>query len=64
MEKMRLYWPVFRIVSYIIIGLMNTVFLPFEAIGSWRNVLGYGLLILAIVEIVFQFVSFLQRLEE
>jgi uncharacterized membrane protein YfhO len=48
---MKKNWNFFRTLTLIIVGLLNTVFIRPEDIGSWKNYLGYLLLILAAVDI-------------
>ena len=46
-------WPVFRFCIFIVLGLMNTVFIKPELVGTLENYIGYALLVLALVDIVF-----------
>ncbi|MCA9741650.1 MAG: hypothetical protein H6695_01445 [Deferribacteres bacterium] len=50
-----------RALLLIIIGLMNTVFIRPEDVGSWKNDVGIGLLILAAIQIVYLFVALRKR---
>ena len=49
---MKKYWPVVRTLTYLIVGLFNTVMIRPEDIGSWKNYLGYFFLVMVVVEIV------------
>ncbi|NVK50817.1 MAG: hypothetical protein HWE09_13690 [Cyclobacteriaceae bacterium] len=52
-KKKNISWNVIRTMLFLIIGLMNTVFVKPEDVGTWKNYLGYGLLILALVDAFF-----------
>jgi len=49
---MKKYWYIIRTVLFYFIGLMNTIFIKPENIGSWENYLGYLILILAVVDTI------------
>ena len=49
---MRKYWPLVRTLTYLIVGLFNTVFIRAEDIGSWKNYLGYFFLVMVVVEFI------------
>jgi hypothetical protein len=42
-RKMK-YWQIFRTLTFIVVGLLNTAFIRVEDIGSWKNYIGYLLL--------------------
>jgi hypothetical protein len=46
-------WTVIRTLLFVTIGLLNTVFIRPEDIGTWKNYIGYGLLIVAAADIFF-----------
>ncbi len=46
-------WTISRTVLFITIGLMNTVFIRPEDIGTWKNYAGYGFLIVAVLDTFF-----------
>lgn len=48
-----LIFTFFRFITFLLIGLINTLLIRDEFIGSWKNYIGYALLILAIVDFVF-----------
>ena len=41
------------IVTSLIVGLMNTVLIRSEEVGSWRNYVGYLFLIIAVINFYF-----------
>ena len=45
-------WNLQRSILFIIIGLFNTVFIKPEDLYSWKNYLGYILLIVGIIDII------------
>ena len=45
-------WPITRILTFIVVGLFNTILIRHEDIGSWKNYLGYFLLALAAYDII------------
>jgi len=49
---MKKYWPLIRVLTFIIVGVFNTVLLRPEDVGSWKNYIGYLLLILAVIDII------------
>ena len=49
---MKKYWYIIRTVLFYFIGLMNTILIKPENIGSWENYLGYLILILAVVDTI------------
>ena len=51
-NKGRFLWVVVRTITFVIVGLFNTVFIQPEDIGTWKNYLGYGLLILALIDVI------------
>ena len=55
MTKVNIYWSISTIICLIIVGLMNTVFLKPEDIGTWKNYIGYAFLIGAVLNIVYLF---------
>jgi hypothetical protein len=48
----KLNWQIIRTLLFIIIGLFNTVLIRPEDIGTWKNYLGYALLIIAVFDII------------
>ena len=52
MANRRSYWFFIRLLFFLTVGLLNTVFIKKEDVGSWQNYLGYILLLLAIIDIV------------
>ena len=48
---MKKKWNVFRTLTLIIVGLLNTALIRPGDIGSWKNYLGYLLLMVAAVDV-------------
>ncbi len=46
-------WKIIRTILFLVVGLMNTVLIKPEDIGRFKNYLGYGLLILGIIDAFF-----------
>lgn len=46
-------WTIIRTVLFLIIGLMNTVFIRTEDVGSIKNYLGYLFLLVALIDAIF-----------
>ncbi len=57
MTKRKTYWTITRTTGFIIIGLMNTVLLRPEDIGTWKNYAGYTFLAIAIFDIIYSLVQ-------
>ncbi len=53
MTKEKRNWGLVRILSLVIIGLLNTVFLKPEDMGSWKNYAGFLFMLLAAINVVF-----------
>jgi len=49
---MRKYWPALRVVAFLVVGLMNTVLIRTEEIGTWKNYLGYLFLALVVFDVI------------
>ncbi|HKJ79738.1 MAG TPA: hypothetical protein VKA10_09385 [Prolixibacteraceae bacterium] len=54
MKFIKKHWAIVRTILFIVIGLMNTVFIRPEDTGSWNNNAGYGFLLLAVVDTFFR----------
>jgi hypothetical protein len=52
MNKNKL-WSFTRSLTFIIVGVLNTVLIRQEALGTWKNYLGYILLIVGIIDLFF-----------
>lgn len=50
---MKNFWPLIRILTFIIVGVLNTVLIRPQDLGSLKNYMGYLLLILAATDIVY-----------
>ncbi len=48
----KITWPIIRILLFLVLGLMNTLWIRPEDVGSWKNYLGYVLLALAVFDII------------
>ena len=46
-------WKIIRTILFLVVGLMNTILIKPEDIGSFKNYLGYSLLILGIIDAFF-----------
>jgi hypothetical protein len=57
---MKRQWPILRTLLFIIIGLFNTVFIRHEDVGTWKNYLGYVLLIIGIADAVSHIVKYIK----
>jgi hypothetical protein len=49
----KISWPPIRTLLFIVLGLINTVFIKPEDLGSFKNYLGYGLLIMGLIDAFF-----------
>ncbi len=58
MNKTKKYWTVTTIIALVMVGLMNTVLLRPEDVGTWKNYVGYAFLILAVLNIIYLFRQF------
>ena len=54
---MKKYWPILRALTFLIVGVFNTVLIRPEDSGSWKNYLGYLFLALVVFEIATYFVK-------
>jgi len=46
------YWNIIRTLGFYLIGILNTVLIQPEDIGSWKNYAGYGVLLIAILDTI------------
>ena len=53
MTKAKRNWTILNIIIFTVIGLMNTVFLKPADVGTWKNYVGYGFLLIAIIELTY-----------
>ncbi|MCS5491127.1 hypothetical protein [Algoriphagus limi] len=60
-SKQKISWNVIRTILFITIGLMNTVFVKAEDVGSFKNYLGYALLVLGLIDAFFLIRSKLKK---
>jgi len=61
MKAQKQNWRIVRTLLFVIIGLLNTVFIRPEDIGTWKNYLGYGFLLIAVIDIFFIIKKYLKR---
>ncbi|OZV68007.1 hypothetical protein CA834_10165 [Winogradskyella aurantia] len=61
MKSLKNNWTIARTLLFIIIGLLNTVFIKPEDVGTWKNYVGYGVLLIAIVDIFTLVKPYLKR---
>lgn len=52
MKNSRLLPGVLIILTTTVVGLMNTVFIRPEDLGTWKNYVGYAFLLIAVMSIV------------
>lgn len=50
-------WRIIRTTLFIVIGLLNTVFISPDLKGTYQNYIGYALLVLAAVDIISMIIS-------
>lgn len=49
---MKKYWPILRTLTFLIVGIFNTLLIRPEDVGTWKNYIGYGLLIIGIIDAI------------
>lgn len=49
----KLGWSIIRTATFILVGLMNTLLIRPEDVGTWKNYAGYFFLFMAVVDIFF-----------
>lgn len=54
-------WPIIRLLLFLIVGLMNTVFIRPEEVGTWKNYIGYALLIGGTLDGIWQYRQYRKR---
>jgi intracellular septation protein A len=55
---MKNYWQIARILFFLIVGIFNTVLIRPEDVGTWKNYLGFVLLIIGIIDAIFLFKNY------
>jgi hypothetical protein len=60
MKSEKKHWPIARTILFIVIGLLNTIFIKHEDIGTWKNYAGFGFLLFAVVDAFFLIKSYLK----
>ncbi|MEJ2006124.1 MAG: hypothetical protein P8X57_14440 [Cyclobacteriaceae bacterium] len=61
MRKIHKYWPYGRALLLIIVGVFNTALIRPEDTGTWKNYLGYALLVVGILDVILQVVMYFKR---
>jgi len=64
MKSTKNNWPILRTILFIVIGLFNTVLIRPEDVGTWKNYLGYGFLLLGIIEAFFLIRKFSKKYKD
>lgn len=54
MKTINKFWPYGRVILLIIVGVFNTVLIRPEEAGTWKNYLGYALLIIGVLDGILQ----------
>jgi hypothetical protein len=54
---MKKYWPILRTLTFLIVGLMNTLLIRPEDLGTWKNYLGFLFLALVLFDLIMYFVK-------
>ncbi len=49
---MKNIWTIFRILTFYIVGMFNTVLIKQEDVGTWKNYLGFLLLLIALIDTI------------
>ncbi|MFC2083433.1 hypothetical protein ACFLS9_00095 [Bacteroidota bacterium] len=49
----KIVWNYTRTVIFYFLGILNTIFIRPEDVGTWKHYLGYILLVLAVVDTIF-----------
>lgn len=49
---MKKYWPILRTLTFLIVGLMNTLLIRPEDTGTWKNYIGYLFLAFVVLDII------------
>jgi len=58
---MKKYWPILRTLTFLIVGLFNTVLIRPEDVGTWKNYTGYIFLVIGIVDSFFLIKKYMGR---
>ena len=45
-------WTILRTLTFYIVGLFNTLLIKSEDVGTWKNYLGYLLLLIALIDTI------------
>ena len=61
MSSMKNSWPVIRMLLFLVVGIFNTVLIRPEDVGTWKNYLGYALLLLGVIDAVLLVRKYLNR---
>lgn len=58
MKKRKKFYPLIRLLFYIIVGAFNTILIKPEDVGTWKNYIGYLLLGSAAIEIFYHLIKY------
>ncbi|MCE7993302.1 MAG: hypothetical protein HEP71_15050 [Roseivirga sp.] len=58
MKKPKMIWTIIRMLTFIIVGLLNTVLIRPEDIGSWKYYVGYAFLVFVLIDLYLTFRSY------
>ena len=50
-------WPRFHSYIFLLLGLMNTVFIKEQDVGTYKNYLGYAFLVFVFLEMLIHFIN-------
>jgi hypothetical protein len=57
-------WTIMRTLLFIVIGILNTVLIRQQEIGTWKNYLGYLLLTVGVIELAIFLIKMLNRFNQ
>ena len=50
---MKKTWPIIRTLTFLIVGVFNTLLIGPEDVGTWKNYVGYALLLIGVIDAFF-----------
>ena len=54
-------WAIIRTIGFLTVGIFNTLLLRSEDVGTWKNYVGYILLIIGIIDSFFLIKKYLKN---
>ena len=57
-------WTIMRTLLFIVIGILNTVLIRQQEIGTWKNYLGYLLLTVGVIELAIFLIKMVNRFNQ